>query len=79
MTASPTGNDTMRGPVGLLGTKTFCVPHFSDYGKQPSFSLHDLPWVPVGRVKQLLTREGRGCKTREKQSRPALEQGPVAP
>ena len=23
-----------------------CVPHFLDYKKQPSFSLHDLPWVP---------------------------------
>lgn len=24
----------------LLGAKTFCVPHFFDYRKQPSFSLH---------------------------------------
>ena len=50
--------DTMQGPVGLLGTRFFCVPHFFDYRKQPSFSLHDLPWVPTGRFKQLLIREG---------------------
>ena len=30
-----------------------------------------------GRVKQLLTREGKGWETREKQSRAALGQGPV--
>ena len=35
--------DTLQGPVGLLGTRTFCVPHFFDYRKQPSFTLHDLP------------------------------------
>ena len=58
--------DTQQGPVGFLGTKTFCVPHFFDYRKQPSFSLHDLPWVPIN--KQLLIRERRGCETREKQT-----------
>ena len=26
------------------------------------FSLHDLPWVPKVRFKQLLIREGRGCR-----------------
>ena len=57
-----------QGPVGLLGTKAFCVPHFLDYRKQPSFSLHDLPRVPMGRFKQLLIREGKGCETREKQT-----------
>ena len=36
-------SDTEQGPVGLLGTKSFCVPRFFDYRKQPSFSLHDLP------------------------------------
>ena len=46
-----------------------CGPHFCDDRKQPSFSLQDLPWVPVGRFKQLLIREGRGCKAREKQSK----------
>ena len=55
-----------QGPVGLLGTRPFCVPHFFDYGKQPSFSLRDLPWVPMGRFKHLLIREGRWCQTREK-------------
>ena len=47
-------------PVGLLGTKPFCVLHFLDYRKQPSFILHHLPWVPVGRFKQLLIRKGMG-------------------
>lgn len=47
-------------PVGFLGTKPFCVPHFFDYRKQPSFILHHLPWVPVGRFKQLLIRKGMG-------------------
>ena len=37
-----------------------CVPHFFDYRKEPSFSLHDLPWSPMGRFKQLLNKEGRG-------------------
>ena len=36
-------DDTMQGPVGLLGMRLFCVTHFLDYRKQPSFSLHDLP------------------------------------
>ena len=71
--------DTEQGPVVFLGTKPFCVPHFFDYRKQPSFSLHHLPWVPMGRSKQVLIREGRGCETREKQSRAALGQGPVSP
>ena len=65
--------------MGLPGTKAFCVPHPFDYRKQPSFSLHDLPWVPIGRFKQLLVREGRGCETREKQPRAALGQSSVAP
>ena len=52
-------SDAEQGPVGVLGTKSFCVPHFSDYRKPPSFSLHYLPWVPVGRLKQLLIKEGR--------------------
>ena len=60
--------DTEQDPVGLPGTKAFCVPHPFDYRKQPSFSLHDLPWVPTGRFKQLLMREGMGCETREKQT-----------
>ena len=43
------------------GHRSFCVPHFFDYRKQPSFCLL---WVPMGRFKQLLIREGRGCETR---------------
>ena len=69
---------TMQGPVGLLGTRSFCSPHFFDYRKQPSFDLHDLPWVPMGRLKRLWIREGRGCETREKQWKAALGQGPIS-
>ena len=29
----PAGFDAEQGPVGLLGTKPFCVPHFFDYRK----------------------------------------------
>ena len=59
-------------------------PHFFDYRKQASFSLHDLPWLPRGRFKQLLIREGRGCKAREKptvkrNNSAALGQGPSSP
>ena len=66
--------DTEQAPVGLLGIKPSCVPHFSDYRKQPSFSLHDLPWVSTGVFKQLRIREGKGCKTRVKQSRKTIVQ-----
>ena len=34
--------DTEQGLVGFLSTKLFCVPHFFDYRKYPSFSFHDL-------------------------------------
>ena len=33
------GNDTEKGPVGLLGTKLFYVCHFFNYRKQPSLNL----------------------------------------
>ena len=46
--------------MGLLGTGPSGVPHVFDYREQPSFSLHDLPWSPMGRFKQLLNKEGRG-------------------
>ena len=49
--------DTEPDPVGLLGTRPFCVPLF-DYRKQLSLSFHELPWVPVGWGKQLLIRGG---------------------
>ena len=71
--------DSMQGPVGLLGTRPLCVPHFFDYRKQPSFNLYSLPWVPVGSFKQLLIRERRGWETSEKQSKEASGQGLVSP
>ena len=51
-----------QDPVGFLGTKTFLYPPFLGYRKQTLFSLHDLPWVPMVRFKQLLIREGRACR-----------------
>ena len=33
----------MQGPVGPLGTWSYCVPHFFDYGKLSSFSVPDQP------------------------------------
>ena len=44
-------------------TQGFCVLHFFDYRKQTSFSLHDLPRVPMGRVKQLLIKDMREKQT----------------
>ena len=63
---------------GAPGHKILC-PYFFDSRKQPSFNLHDLSWVPMGRFDLLLIREGRGCEIREKQSRVALGQCPVSP
>ena len=65
-------------PGGVPGHKA-CAPPFLDYRKQASFSLHDLPWVPTGIIKQLLIREGRGWEIKEKQSRAALGPGPSYP
>ena len=31
-----------------------------------NFSLHDLPWVPKGWFKQMLIREGRGCRNQKR-------------
>ena len=72
-------SDNMQGMMGLLVTRLFSVPHFFDYRKQPSFSLHDLSWVPMDRLKQLLIRERRECETRKKQSRAAMGQCPASP
>ena len=55
--------DTEWGPIELLGTNAFCVPHFFDSLKQPSFSLHDFTWVTTSRFKQLIIRERRSCET----------------
>ena len=73
---------------GSWAQKPFCVPHFLITGNRLFFSLHDALWIPTGRFKQLLIREGRGCGTREKQTvkslsrvchTAALGQGPDSP
>lgn len=63
------------GPERFLGPEIFCDLPFFDYRKQPSFSLYDLPWVPIGRFKQFLIRVRRGSKPgRNKQSRETTAQ-----
>ena len=50
-----------QGSVGLLGTRAFFVPHFLILGN----GLHSATitfQVPRDRFRQLLIREGRGCK-----------------
>ena len=59
---------------GSWAQKPFCVFHFFDYRKQASFSIHEFPWVPLSRFKQLLIREGRGCETRGKTLRETIVQ-----
>ena len=48
--------------AGPCGTKAFLCPLVSICRRWVSSSLHDLPWVPTGRFKQLLIREGKGCR-----------------
>ena len=60
-------HDTVQSSVGLQYTRPLS-PCFFDYRKQPSVSLHDLPWAPMGRFKPLLIREGREWETKEKQT-----------
>ena len=64
-----------------LDHKGSLLLHFFDDRKQRSFRLHGLPWVLMGRFKQLFTGEGQGCKTREKPRnlRVALSQEPDSP
>ena len=75
---SPRGMWYHAGSWGAPGHKTLC-PFFFDSRKQPSFSLHDLSWGPMGRFNLLLIREGSGCEIMEKQSRAASGQCPVSP
>ena len=76
-------DDTEQDPAGLLDTKVFLCLLFLVCRKQASFSLHDLSWVPKGRFKQLLIREGRGCGDKagqvKKQYRRLARQSPCSP
>ena len=67
------------GPCGAPGHKAFLCPPFL-WLEEIAFI--QPPWPSLSsnsRFKQLLTREGRGCQTREKRSRAALGQGPGSP
>ena len=44
--------------MGLLAQSLSVTLYFFDHMKQPSFSLHDFPQVPVGRFKHLLIKGG---------------------
>ena len=72
--------ETKPGPAGVLGTKPFCVPHFFDSRKQPSFIPQHPSGVPMGRFKHLLAKKGGDVRPgRNQQWRAALGQGPVSP
>ena len=71
------------GTEDPVGYKSFPWPSpFLLCRNHASFSLLDFPWVPRGRFKQLLIREGRVSEKREEQSRnnnAVLGQGPGSP
>ena len=68
------------GPCGAPEHKALSFHPIFDYRKQPSFSFQDLPWVSMGRFKQLSFRDWRGWRPgRKKQSRAALGQGAISP
>ena len=60
--------------MGLLGTKPFCVPHFFDYKKLPSFSLHDPEFQQADSSSCSLGKGGDARKGRNKQSRETIMQ-----
>ena len=62
-----TGSESNRN-LWAPGHKNLC-PLFLNHRKYASFRLQDLRWVPQGRFKQLLMREGGNAKTREEQPR----------
>ena len=55
-------SETEHDPVGLLGMEAFARFLFVSFLKGIDSNLHDLPWVPKGRFKQLLIRKGRVCR-----------------
>ena len=69
------------GPCRTSRQKPFCVPHFFEYRKQPSFSLYDLPTPSSsGQIQAVLIRKRRDVRPgRKKRSRAALGQVPVSP
>ena len=51
-----------RTMQGFWAQKPFCVPHFLITGNRLHLTSMIFPWVPIDRFKQLLIREGRGCR-----------------
>ena len=59
-------NSTDWNGAGPYGTPRYrSMSLFLVCKKKASFSFHELPWVPKGRFKQLLIREGRECRNKE--------------
>ena len=54
--------------MGSSWVQVLC-PQFLICGKQASFSLLDISWVPKGRFEQVSVREGGECRDREEKSR----------
>ena len=63
-----------QGPVGLLGTRPFCVPHFFDLGN--SFHSASMNFPHFQLADSSSWREGMGDQGNK---RAVLEQGPVSP
>ena len=62
-----TGYDIVQGPVGLLGTRCSCVPHFFNERKQLHSAFLIFPGFQVADSSHLI-RKRRGRNTREKQT-----------
>ena len=58
------------GLWGFWAQSLSVLLYFFDHMKQPSFSLHDLPWLPVGRFKHLLIKGGDTRQGRNNQEQP---------
>ena len=70
--------ETEQGPVGLLGTKSFCVPHFLVFSEKASVSL-TFPELQRAGSDRCESGKAGDAETREEQSRDnpaALGQGP---
>ena len=56
-------SETEHGPLGLLGAEAFLCPHFLFLGHGPHSATMNFPeFLRTGSDRQLLIREGRGCR-----------------
>jgi len=59
---------------GSWAQKPFCVPHFQFVGNGPYSAAMAFPEFQGERFRQLLIREGRGCRDPGRSSQAALAQ-----